>query len=316
MRSKIVKLSSEQEEHIGALYKDGYGSTYLGKLFSVSSSRIWLILNKNNIPKNNNKYTNSLSEEDKASMIKMYLDGITLEGVSKKFNVCKNTVKTTLNNRGIKCRKTKDVLKTSFDKMFFLTKSDRLAYFYGFVLGDGTYSDKNIAKIKIAVNSKDVSILENFCHWMTVDASHLFHYKNTRCVEFYIRDNIIKRDKKYWGVIENKTYNPIIPQIKNKKLLRYFLIGLIDADGHIVYGNNKGGQFQLVGNKKIMQWFISSINNLGYSGQIVHRTYEDKVWSRVCIYNKKDVMNLSKVLRVNECDFLLGRKWNNVKNAA
>lgn len=311
--AKMVRFTLNQEQEIISLYNDGYGCVNLGKLFGVSSSRILLILNKYNIKRNGNKFSNISSNKDKEKMIQMYSEGMTLQEVGDKFGVYENTVKCIINNRGVKCRKTKDVLKIPINEDFFMIKSKELAYFYGFVLGDGTYTIHNkIPRIKIGVHIQDIFILETFSKWTNIDRSHLYFYKHKKLVEFRIRDNILKKNRKYWGVIQNKTYNPIIPQIKDKELLKSFLIGLIDADGHITYEYGKGGQFQLVGNKKIMKWFIKTIKNLGYCGAIKEYAKPDKIWSRVCISRKKDVVELAKILDAENCPFLFQRKWGNV----
>lgn len=257
---------------------------------------------------------NKISQKIANKAVEMYAKGLTLKQVSKKLKIGATTVKNYILLSGGSLRgKSECQNKVYFNKDFFNIQNEKLAYFWGFFLGDGSVSDNNgVNRIKIAVNKKDISILENFCQWLMIDLSNIKTYKNYS--EFYLRDKLFNCQlMKKWGAVNNKTYNPILPTIKNKKILKNFLIGLIDADGHILYGGNKGGQFQLVGNKKIMKWFIESIQKLGYSGKIIHRCYKSKVWSRVCIYNKRDVISLAKILEVNKCDFLLHRKWINIK---
>jgi hypothetical protein len=258
---------------------------------------------------------NKIAQEIANKAIEMYAQGLTLKQISKELKIGATTVKNYILLSGAQLRGRAECQnKIIFDKDFFFLQDGRLAYFWGFFLGDGSVSDNNgINRIKVAVNKKDISILENFCKWLSIDLSNIKTYQNYS--EFYLRDKLFDSIlMNRWGAVKNKTYEPILPIIKNKKTLKLFLIGLIDADGHIVYGNNKGGQFQLVGNIKIMEWFIDSIKKLGYSGQVVHRIYTDKVWSRVCIYNKKDIISLAKILKINECDFLLDRKWHNIKD--
>jgi len=258
---------------------------------------------------------NKISQETANKAVEMYAQGLTLKQVSKELKIGATTVKNYILLSGASLRgKSECQNKVSFNKDFFNLQDEELAYFWGFFLGDGSVSDNNgVNRIKVAVNKKDISILENFCQWLTIDLSNIKTYKNYS--EFYLRDKLFNyKLMKKWGAVSNKTYNPILPTIKNKLILKRFLIGLIDADGHVVYGNNKGGQFQLVGNTKIMEWFIDSIKKLGYSGQIVHRTYTDKVWSRACIQNKKDLISFAKILQVDTCDFLLDRKWHNIKD--
>ncbi len=311
MSSPQVKFTIEQEMKIISLYKDGYGSQTLGRQFGVSSSRILLILNKHNIKRNGNKFSNKSLNINKIKMVEMYNDGYTLSQIGQVFDIFPNAVKSILLNRGVVMRKAEDYSKIKFNTDFFKFKTNELAYFYGFVLGDGTYSSKSgVPKIKIGIHLNDVDSLKMMCDWFSFPKESIFYYKNKKVVELIIRDSILGKNKKYWGVIENKTYNPIIPKLRNKSLLKYFLIGLIDADGHVSYKRNKHYLMDLVGNKKIMDWVKDMLIYLGYKGAIRTLHTKGKVWSRIRVQRKQDLFDLAKVLGVENCDFLMKRKWS------
>jgi len=256
------------------------------------------------------------------NICQLYTDGYGSNDIAKFYSVNGQTILNILYKNGIKTRSGNDPLYFDkrkihvFDTTFFDFPSAELAYMMGFVLGDGNLSidiKSGKYRVTITVHQKDICILQRFCDWIKCDYEAIKKSTRAKRLDLMLNDKIFENVNNFidWGLVPNKTYNPCIPNVSDK-LLAPFLIGLIDADGSISF--NKKYSMDLVGNNEIMKWFINSIKKLGYSGKITHRTYRNKVWSRVCIYNKKDVMSLAKVLRINEYDFLLGRKWINVKN--
>jgi hypothetical protein len=265
------------------------------------------------------KFAKKTSEEDKIKIVEAYLSGLTLKEIGEQFSMDASNAGVILKNRKIKLRTTAEANTISFDHSFFADINKRTAYFFGFVLGDGSYCLKgkvpnNVPNISISVHQNDIAVLEMFCNWISMDSSHIFHFKKSKMTRLNIRDNCVANNKEYWGVVERKTYTPIIPQINDNEILKYFLIGLLDADGSVEFGGKQGYKISLVGNTQIIDWFIESITKLGYTGKISHYKYDGKVWSRVCICNKKDVLALASILGISECDFCLSRKWNNIKS--
>lgn len=310
MRKKNVKLSDLDEKEICELYLKGDGIQKLVVNYNVNDSRIHYILKKFKIKKRKSKFSNKSSLLDKENMVALYKSGKTLEEVADLFLIWPNAVKSIIKNRGVILRKCEEYSITKIDADFFKIKSVELAYFYGFVLGDGTFRlFKKIPMLKIALHTKDEDTLYMFAKWMKMDDNKNFYiYKNKKCTEFHVRNNILNINKAYWGCVENKTYYPIIPNLKNKNLLRPFLIGLIDADGHI----SKNGNFQLVNNTVIINWFEDMLKFLGFKGNIIIKNYKGKVWSRLFINKKNDVKELCNLLRAAEFDFIFKRKWDNL----
>ncbi len=317
MNKKIVRIAFLQEQEIVKLYTDGYGSYTIGKMFDVSCSRILYILHKYGISKNNNKYYSSaLNNEQIETMISLYDNVINIRQLGNIFNIWPNAIKGLLQRRGIKIRQCSRP-KIIFREAFLNQIDIYTAYFYGFILGDGSFSESKkhkIPKLKIALSIKDRGILNMFCDWMDMPKSHLIELKKVNQVQLDISSNNIGINKNLWGLIRNKTYNPLIPELKDKVLLKYFLIGLIDADGHVVCSKKKGYKIELVGNKKIMNWVEEMFRFIGFKGFIKKDIKDDVVWSRLIVGRKKDVIELSKILDISNCNFLLKRKWEPVKN--
>ena len=134
---------------------------------------------------------------------------------------------------------------------------------------------------------------------------------NKNVTTLRINNSFLKADLSMWGLVPNKTNNPIIPSISTD-LLNYFIIGLIDADGTVKF--NKKKTVRLVGNKQIMYWVLESIKKMGFTGHYNHYTEYSDLWSIIDISRKKDVIDLCKILKIDKCNFLLNRKWQDIKN--
>ncbi len=209
-----------------------------------------------------------------------------------------------------------------FDKNFFFNEDDLTYYFYGFMLGDGCLiTHKQGHKyITITLNAKDQCILHNICKWTKRDLSSIKYYKNNTLCRLEYYGNFFKENNfSKYGLVSNKTYNPIIPNI-SQKYLAPFLIGLIDADGSISFNTerknlgriSKEYNFNIVGNIIIMDWFVDKIHELGFTGHINSQLIK-KDFKRIRIQRKNDILQLSKILSINNYrNIYLKRKWENL----
>jgi hypothetical protein len=236
------------------------------------------------------------------------LFGITrysLDKLFKKNNIAKRK------NQSEYCQKSR---KWFFDEQFFLNETPETAYFMGFCLADGSLFKPAKSKYYtwyIGIHNKDNSILEQFCKWINIPKNHIrsYGYKNV----IRLTSKFFDRDFSKWGIVQNKTYEAIPPNIR-LDIIKYFLIGLIDGDGSIGCEPGKGYKFNLVSNKIITKWFETTIRSLGYNGKLTYEDNPDKVWNRIRITNKKDVLELAQILDINHCDFCLDRKWKTLKS--
>jgi hypothetical protein len=312
VRKKNIDLSNVEKE-ITTLYENGETTTSLSKLYNVSDVRILYILRKYKIETRKNKI---IDISTKNEIARLYEDGYTSTKLMEIFDISNKSVFNILEEMCVASRGiagfSRDFKKYKFNIDFFNKITPELAYFYGFCLGDGSISiiNKN-SFVRFNLHKKDRVILENFVKWMSAPIDMIKELKNKNQVALRINHSIFKQDHSRWGLVPNKTYEPSIPII-DKEWLPYFIIGLIDADGHIKF--NKKYVIKLVGNKKIMKWFIESIRFLGFEGHFNYYDDYSDVWSIVDISRKKDVIALAKILDVVNCDFLLSRKWNDVKN--
>jgi hypothetical protein len=211
-----------------------------------------------------------------------------------------------------------------FDVSFFFTESERLAYMMGFILGDGNLKlDKKDSSYRITITAhpSDFNHITMFCNWIRFNPNNVVFSKKVKRCDFILHDKSFDIQSEYfkkWGIVPVKTYNPIIPiipMLNNKKMLRLFLIGLLDADGYMAFKYGKRYTIQLVGNKVIMDWVKEKYKELGYHGQLIERWNENQVWSVIVVQNKLDVLELAKALDIKNCDFSMNRKWSDIKRA-
>lgn len=242
-----------------------------------------------------------------------------VKDVAAKFQVNVKSVYKILSDNGIyRPKKYNTNIKYPFDHSFFLNEKDiKTAYFYGFVLGDGCLQQSEKLSsymISIQLHKKDVNILKMFCDWTNKDQIAIRYTKNDGVVlRYQDKELFYNNDFSKWGIIPNKTYNPVIPSIDNS-VIKPFLLGLIDADGSVKF-DKEDKYFQLAGNKTIITWFIRTIKKLGFKGKTSTRFYQNNnvKFGRVQIRNSDDVVSLGKILEIDKFDFILDRKWGNLK---
>jgi len=254
-----------------------------------------------------------LLENNKNKILNDYNSGVTLTKLSVEYNVSRWSIKQFLIKNKIKVRDPSS-FRIKYNENFFTKKSDNLYYFWGFVLGDGSLiSNRNNKIITISLNIKDVCILQNFCDWLNIDYSNIKYYQNNTVCRLNIYSKRIDKNLFKYGIVPNKTYNPVKPIIP-KKYIKPFLLGLLDADGHINFTLNKHYDIDIVGNNLIMNWYEQQIKNLGFKGSIKYFFPKNK-WKRIRVRRKQDVIDLAKILNINKYySILLERKWKNIYN--
>lgn len=243
------------------------------------------------------------TELDKSDLGKMFhLNPTSIGYWLKKYNI------------PIKKRITDKYRKHSFDISFFLNESPKSAYLFGFALGDGCLiqnKQRNQYQLSFQVDNKDEYILEQFCEWTNCPKVAIGHTKSGLS---QLRFNSKKLFGEYnftkWGLIPNKTYEGIIPNIP-EHLVRPFIIGLIDADGSISW-RSPNNRICLTCSKPIIEWYISTLRFLGFSGSITHINVPNKSWARANITKQKDIISVSKLLEIENYPYFMERKWNKI----
>ena len=265
-----------------------------------------------------------LMEDNKTKIILEYNNGLSIAKLAKIYDVSQWSIKNLLDKNNIKTRTLED-LKIKFNESFFFAESPETYYFWGFMLGDGCLiTHKQGHKyITISLKNTDKCILLQFCNWLNIDPIHIKTGINN-CKTNYVRLEIYgkffqEHDFSKYGLVSNKTNNPSKLDIP-KEYVKPFLIGFIDADGSIAFNTEKKNgkyiskeyNFSIVGHPYNIDWFISQINQMDFTGNINYQIIKNK-WKRARIQKKKDIIDLSKILEIEKYyPICLKRKWINL----
>jgi len=196
---------------------------------------------------------------------------------------------------------------------FFMNFSNELFYFLGFCLADGNLMPVNYKssgkrnKLSLSLHINDLHVLNMFQKWISCNPPKLNNNVGKLQISLDCKINLTK-----YGIVPNKTYNPIEPIIP-KQFIKAFLFGILDGDGTVRFEKSKGYRIGLVCNTLIVNWFISTIKELGYNGKILIENDSNEIWSRISINNRNDVINLYKILYCEDYYFIMNRKWDNIK---
>lgn len=113
-----------------------------------------------------------------------------------------------------------------------LDESPEAAYWVGFIFADGSISENN--RLKVTLKSADRGHLEKLASFVE-SQSNINYERSARYSTYAHMDSVsVPRLKSRFDLRPRKTYNPPahLPY-QDKELLKCFLIGFIDGDGHI-----------------------------------------------------------------------------------
>lgn len=177
--------------------------------------------------------------------------------------------------------------KYSLDESFFSKiNTEEKAYWLGFFSGDGTITDENRLKLRLAI--KDKGHLKKFKEIVKWNGRDYFP-KDQKALEVNFRSFKMVKDLARYFVTPRKTYTIKFPTIP-KSLERHFIRGVFDADGcinkvvRITKGKSGqiyicyGGEFCIEGNKEFilaLQFRLMELslhrNSINYSGKTINR---------------------------------------------
>lgn len=193
--------------------------------------------------------------------------------------------------------------------------NNKTAYFMGFTMADGCYQIRKDGRDLLQYNlaAKDfkqlLSIKSYFGGYGNLyyrESNHSWHY-HIYCQSF--KKHLIK-----WGIVPRKTYNFIEPKIDfTPELMRHFLIGWIDGDGHISYSRQiKTWRFNITGMPTQMEWLQEAFKIAGFNESFYYYKYKNKNTACLAICGNLKVRRLVKALKAINCPYKLNRKWAKV----
>lgn len=198
--------------------------------------------------------------------------------------------------------------KWFWDFDFFKHRDKTTAYWAGFLMADGHIRRvrKNTSLLVVYIQNSDAEHIGKFCDDLGLTREAIYIRPDGAVGVQPGHPNLID-DLEYWGIVPRKTYNFVEPQVSDPELLRHYLRGWADGDGQI-YAFGTGARFTISGNNPALEWYVSKLRELGYSGgcNITHRTTE---YGLIYIGGKNQVKDVIDLLKKNG-DFCLERKWS------
>lgn len=213
--------------------------TAIAKQFKIDKKTLMFYIENNSInitelvEFNDNYY---LFEDKEYEAINEYINtDINFLGIRNKYGYKQETFKKKLEvlgyptERKYKCNYNRDKFKT--------IETEEDAYILGFILADG-YINERINMLRIKLQEKDIDILEKICDYFEMDYSFIKYeiHKDTGNKQYYIsiyNKEIISRLKSY-GLYQHKSCNETPYYEIKKELVRHYIRGIWDGDGHIL----------------------------------------------------------------------------------
>jgi DNA-directed RNA polymerase specialized sigma24 family protein len=250
-------------------------------------------------------------------VIRLHEEGLTLREIGEIVELSHGHVRNILDNTNT-ARLTYPHLKINESKLS--TECPELFYWLGWAATDGCIVEReNNYRYQLALQAGDAYIIERFSQFIEVDRFRLHTYQPKDSV---IGNQIIKAglqscwritnsgfqvwvDK--YGIVPNKTYNFVIPQIPDE-YFGHYLRGAIEGDGSIrIELSNRIFNIQLAGSLPFLEWMTSKLRYFGYTAAI-------------CLTKRNDIYGVINMQGKNNIEWLyhfcdgsnplrLDRKW-------
>ena len=219
-----------------AMSKAGIYHKDISKKFNISTSSVGRILRSNGI-----NFFHKKTDEERQSVIDLYLSGMTQHQVAKTLDMGETTVGTILKQENVPGRDQSHAKrKYKIDEHYFdKIDTPNKAYFLGLLYADGNIGKKH-TEVKISLQECDKSILEKFRDELQSDQPLSFitryhdmnpRYKNQWALNISnknLHDSLVTH-----GVLPNKSLVLTYPEWLNPDLESHFIRGYINGDGHI-----------------------------------------------------------------------------------
>lgn len=255
------------------------------------------------------KNQHRMTKEQKEETFLLYSQGMTCGKIAKKFGFTRHVISRFLRKNGISIIK-RTCKKYNINENYFDTiDTEDKAYFLGLMYADGNVA-KNGNMCKISLQEQDVDILEKFKLYIGSNQSLYFekpkkeHWSNT--YRLCVHDKLFKSGLIKNGCIPAKSLTlkfPTEDQVP-EHLLRHFIRGYFDGDGHIT---KKGTSCSIVSSKDFVENLHLSLNVANINSYI--RDCKNPLTKRLIINKKENSLKFLEMIYSNSTVYL-NRKYN------
>lgn len=164
---------------------------------------------------------------------KYLIEGLSTVEIARLVGCVKSTVRYNLIKHDIKRRQgvTKKYKLLPLDRVTNLEEPS-VAYFLGFIAADGCIRrTKYSEQLRIKIHKRDVRLLEDFKSLFKL-TNPIVETKAGQVALTVIQNNLLNSFS-MWNIVPNKSLRMEFPEGIPSKLLRHYIRGYFDGDGHI-----------------------------------------------------------------------------------
>lgn len=194
-----------------------------------------------------------------------------------------------------------------WDLDFFDRQNETVAYWAGFMMADGNvFSSKFTSSVRITIHEKDTDHLRAFCRAIGLSEEKVFFSNREPTARVAIHWMKLAEQLRPWGIVPNKTYNYVRPEVPDA-LLAPYLRGWADGDGYVSRRRGKE-RFRVTGNRDAVRWYGEALTRVGYGGRVGYELPEGAAWGKVVVNGRLQVERVVSLLCPPGC-FRLERRW-------
>lgn len=251
----------------------------------------------------------TFSETECSQIIKSYKEGSKIIDISKEFKTRPEKISKLIKDHGISVS-SKNCYRVNYSlnhDYFDTIDTEEKAYFLGFLFADGGVAE-NSNTISLSIN--DVEILNKFAEEIKLTKSFYKNPSHNKATTIYFSSFKMKNDLIKLGCTPRKSLTLKFPSLDlvPEYLIRHFIRGYFDGDGHI-YVKKNIYQLGIMSSK----CFCSELKLfLEKKGFIFHWDTVNSKAFRIRCCSKKQIINLREYL-YNDSRIFLNRKYNKIK---
>lgn len=312
MKQKII--SNQEYNNIIYLYNN-VSIKEIAEQYKVSRSTIENILKDCNVITNRRKSI-KIIEDNSQRIIDMYNNGISIKTIAKYFEVDKKTISNHLKNNNVVIQNNQHLGKDCYkinENFFDNFSTPNQAYILGLLYADG-YCNSNKNMIRITLQEEDKELLEKIRTILNFEKPLYFDersMKTLNCKNTYSLTIINKHlcNTLYsLGVVDRKSLILKFPTM-SKELIRHFVRGYFDGDGHINNPNiSRGCSINIVSSKDFCNDLSDYLNKLLNIHTKVCDVNSNELTKRiVCTKKEESLKFLSWIY--NDAELYMDRKY-------